>query len=237
MGRGSKPVAPSAHEAIEARSRNRLEWRDISFSVTKRHGLFGPKERKTILHGVSGSVGAGELCAILGPSGAGKTTLLNTLTHEAFGGTAHGTCTLNGTNIDERTFHQQCCIVAQQDSHWAFLRCRETVDYAAQLYMPSLSRGARHAAVDALLARMGLSDCADTRVGNAGIRGLSGGQKRRLSLALALIKKPAVIFLDEPSERRRLCAEVPPTCRPPVRFQRARLPYNPLHAAPFCACL
>jgi len=111
----------------QARARNNLIWRDIAFSVTRRHGLCGPPETKHILRGISGSVAAGELFAILGPSGAGKTTLLNALTHEAFGGTARGSCTLNGVDIDEHIFHRQCCIVAQQDSHWAFLRCRETV--------------------------------------------------------------------------------------------------------------
>jgi len=73
------------------------------------------------------------------------------------------------------------------------------VNYAAQLYLPGLSHAERRVHVDELLSRMGLGDCADTRVGNATIRGLSGGQKRRLSLALALIKKPSVIFLDEPT--------------------------------------
>lgn len=179
-------------------------------------------EYKHIVRGVSAKVHAGQVFAIMGPSGAGKTTLLNSLTQESFGGVARGTITLNGEELDSKSFRQRCCVVAQQDNHWAFLRCRETVDYAARLYLPELTAEQRAAHVDDMVAKMGLLECANTRVGNQFVRGLSGGQKRRLSLAVALIKNPDVMFLDEPSElthhSRAASLVSPPICPPPRRI-------------------
>lgn len=134
----------------------------------------------------------------MGPSGAGKTTLLNVLTLSAFGGTASGTVELDGASITASSFTHHCFAVTQQDYHWAFLTARETLLYAAQLYHGK-GETAVASIVDDLIVKMGLESCKDTRVGNQFIQGLSGGQKRRLSIAISLIKKPTVLFLDEPT--------------------------------------
>ncbi|KAJ1431674.1 hypothetical protein B484DRAFT_327731, partial [Ochromonadaceae sp. CCMP2298] len=71
-----------------------------------------------------------------GPSGAGKTSLLKVLTMDAPGGTSTGSITLNGTPLTADRFKRRCALVAQEDHHWAFLTCRETIRYAADLFMP-----------------------------------------------------------------------------------------------------
>jgi ABC-type multidrug transport system ATPase subunit len=100
--------------------------------------------------------------------------------------------------MTKELFTKYCATVPQQDKHWAFLTCRETVAFAADLYLnlPAEEKAAR---VDAILNTMGLAGCAHTKVGNPFFSGLSGGQKRRLSLTIALLSNPLVLFLDEPT--------------------------------------
>eukprot|EP00971_Amphidinium_carterae_P339755 6477737-Amphidinium_carterae.1 len=89
-------------------------------------------------------------------------------------------------------------VVNQEDHHWTFLTCKETLAFAAEFYL-SVSQEEKARRVQSIISKMGLESCQNTRVGNAFVKGLSGGQKRRLSLAVALIKKPDLIFLDEPT--------------------------------------
>ena len=153
---------------------------------------------KQILKGIKGVVKSGEVLAVMGPSGAGKTMLLNVLTLVPGPGTRTGNLTLNGVTLSEKAFSTHAAVVTQADQQWAFLTCRETVQYASDLYSTS-SAAERATQVDKLIDLMGLSGCADTKVGNQFMAGLSGGQRRRLSLATAVIKDPALLFLDEPT--------------------------------------
>lgn len=153
------------------------------------------KKEKQILKSVSCSMKAGSVLAIIGPSGAGKSTFLNALTMQAFGGTATGEVTLNATKLGIDEFAKYCYTVEQQDHLWAFLTVEETLLYAARLF-GCLDPEEE---VNEVIGEMGLEVARHTRVGNEFVRGLSGGQKRRLSTAMALLKQPLVLFLDEPT--------------------------------------
>ena len=157
------------------------------------------KQDKTLVHEVTGSVASGEVLALMGPSGAGKTTLLNTLTMQVGSGDPSGSVTLNGHPFTLDVFRKHAAIVNQTDQLWAFLTAREHLEYAYALFQPSASFDSRRASVDRMLADTGLEGAQHTKAGNELFKGLSGGQKRRLSLAVALCKAPRVVFLDEPT--------------------------------------
>ena len=137
------------------------------------------------LHDVSLSVAAGELVGLLGPNGAGKTTLLNLLTGvrrptsgrvELFGG--------DPTRAENR---RRIGVTPQETGLPATLRVGECVDLVAAHFPDPLPRGE-------LLERFGLADLARRQTG-----GLSGGQRRRLAVALAFVGRPRLVFLDEPT--------------------------------------
>jgi ABC-type multidrug transport system ATPase subunit len=155
---------------------------------------------KPLIFDVTASVSSGELLAILGPSGAGKTVLLNMLTLEAGAGTPFGHITLNGQQLTWPMYRKYCAYVPREDTLWATLTARQHLEHAFSLYRPELPAGPkRAAAVDELLDATGLTSAQHTRAGNALFKGLSGGQKRRLALAIVLVKEPKVLILDEPT--------------------------------------
>lgn len=149
----------------------------------------------TLLNRVSFTISAGELVAIVGPSGAGKTTLL-----EAIAGIApatSGSVRFDGVDLHANlaTFRSVLGYVPQDDIIHADLPLRRTLRYAARLRLPSSSSAAAvdHAVRDALDA-VGLVGHDDDRVGS-----LSGGQRKRASIAVELLTDPHVFFLDEPT--------------------------------------
>lgn len=155
-------------------------------------------QRKPLLQEVSAAVKGGEMMAVMGPSGAGKSTLLNMLALESKG-SATGSVTLNGKQFTNELFSRFAVSLPQHDRCWAMLTCREHVSMAVDFFQASSSASDRLAAKESLLSDLGLVSCANTIAGNELIKGLSGGQRRRLSLAVTLAKRPSVIFLDEPT--------------------------------------
>ena len=145
---------------------------------------YGPRE---VLHGVSFRVEAGEVFALLGPNGAGKTTTVEIL--EGYRGRDDGTVQVLGTDPARAgsAFRERIGIVLQSSAVYPLLSVHEILELFAGYY-------ARARDVGEVIELVGLSEKREARV-----RTLSGGQLRRLDLALALVGDPELIFLDEPT--------------------------------------
>src|SRR5688572_12281129 len=153
----------------------------------------GRREEVTLLDAVSFTIPAGELVAIVGPSGAGKTTLLKTMAGIA--PATAGAVRFDGVDVHANAgaFSSVLGYVPQDDIIHADLPLARTLRYAARLRLPSSTSSAEiHAVVADALAAVGLSTEAGVRVG-----ALSGGQRKRASIAVELLTDPHVFFLDE----------------------------------------
>lgn len=140
----------------------------------------------------------------MGPSGSGKSSLLQLLSGRlATGGTSNfnstGTILLNGKPFDPTTMSSLLAFVEQEDSrHLPALTVRETLYYAAALRIRGKSKKETDARAEELIKMLGLKLCADNLVGGELVKGISGGEKRRLSLAVQMLSDPAVLLADEP---------------------------------------
>ncbi|MFE1802156.1 FHA domain-containing protein [Streptomyces sp. NPDC059517] len=151
--------------------------------------------RKTLLDGVSFPVGEKCLLAVVGPSGAGKSTLLNALTGQR--PADRGTVLYDGRDLyrDYAELRRRIGLVPQEDILHAQLTVRRALTYAAELRFPQdTAKAEREARVDEVIHELGL----EQRAGQA-IHSLSGGQRKRVSVALELLTKPSLLFLDEPT--------------------------------------
>ena len=141
---------------------------------------------RRVLHGISCSVPTGSVTGLLGPSGSGKTTLIRAIVGAQV--VRSGSVTVLGRPAGSAELRRTVGYVTQAPSVYADLSVRENARYFAALY------GLGAADAEAAIADVGLAGAAHQLVGN-----LSGGQRSRASLACAMIGRPGVLVLDEPT--------------------------------------
>ena len=143
------------------------------------------------------------MLALMGPSGSGKTTLLNLLAGRVATGASlktDGKLLVDGMPFSTNAFRSISSYVEQEDVLIGSLTVRETVDFAARMASTCIkSPAARKRVVASLVSAFGLNSVADVLIGTPIQRGISGGQKRRVSCASQLIAGPKLLFLDEPT--------------------------------------
>lgn len=186
---GATDVAPEAGVNIS--------FEDITYTVVK-------GDRKIeILKGISGGCLSGRVLAIMGSSGAGKTTLLDILACHAQGsGIVGGSIQVNNKPLRVSKFRRVSCYVLQRDVLLASSTVRESLMISAQLKLPrSMSSREKMSRVENIIQELDLEGCQHTLIGDEAqqMKGISGGQKRRVSVGMELVKDPRVLFLDEPT--------------------------------------
>ncbi|OVA15689.1 ABC transporter-like [Macleaya cordata] len=171
-----------------------LTWEDLWVTVPS-----GSKDYRPIIQGLTGYAQPGEILAIMGPSGCGKSTLLDALAGRLASNTRQsGEIQVNGRR--QRIAFGTSAYVTQDDTLMTTLTVKEAVNFSAQLQLPdSMTRSEKNERAETTIREMGLQEAMNTRIGGWSIKGLSGGQRRRVSICIEILTRPKLLFLDEPT--------------------------------------
>lgn len=181
--------------------------------VTYRHPCSSAKKvvKKKAIDNVSVLFPAGSVSVLMGPSGAGKSTMLNLLSGRLPGGTFCNDlgeiqpCLQGDVLVDDRPVHLAAfkrlgTLTPQEDVLNEILTVRQTLVYAAELRSPGhWTHSRKLARVDAVIKELGLQHNAENVVGNSVKVGISGGQKKRLSIGVDLLAELPIMLVDEPT--------------------------------------
>lgn len=185
-----------AHDVSVSLTTSSFEGIRRAWKTTKSTAI--PPQPSRILHNVRVCIPPAQLTVILGGSGSGKTSLLNVLSGRTQNGRLNitGNITYNGS-ADIGTFRS--AYLVQQDILPAMLTVREILSYASELSLGSAGASEINHTVDNILSKLGLENCAETRIGDNKNKGCSGGERRRVSIGIQLLKATSVLFCDEPT--------------------------------------
>eukprot|EP01084_Bolivina_argentea_P234937 395487_1 len=184
----------------------KLSWRNIIFKVMIKpiKGICNKKVEKIILNNISGDVQSGKLVAIMGPSGSGKTTLLNVISKRLVykrNSTLNGSIIVNGVHRYElgKTFTNLTAFVQQDDILFNQQTVYETLMTAAKFSNNSQTEKDRQDLVESVIKELDLMHIRNTKIGDSQVRGVSGGERKRVNIATQMIRNPSLLFLDEPT--------------------------------------
>ncbi|XP_039063962.1 ABC transporter G family member 20-like [Hibiscus syriacus] len=190
-----------------------LSFNNLTYDVKVRHksrfpftgtnNLISPEnsgKTKSLLNDISGEAKEGEIMAIMGPSGSGKSTLMDALANRIDKHSLKGSITMNGEPLPSGLLKVISAYVMQDDMLFPMLTVEVTLMFAAEIRLPrSLSKEKKKARVQALIDQLGLRNATKTTIGDEAHRGVSGGERRRVSIGIDIIHDPILLFLDEPT--------------------------------------
>ena len=184
-------IAQSSSSALLADTAEPSQPVSVSFE-----GLSFAVGSKIILHGCSGAAAPGRMLAIMGPSGSGKTSLLNALAGQVKGGSSAsltGKLLIDGNVCGgaNQVAGLRVAYVRQEDIFYTQMTVRETLLFAARLRLPArVPLAEKERRVDELIEKLALGKAANTIIGDAKRRGISGGERKRLAIGCELLSDP-----------------------------------------------
>ncbi|KAK3405550.1 hypothetical protein EUGRSUZ_K01784 [Eucalyptus grandis] len=170
-----------------------LVWDDLTVPVSA-----GSKRK--LLNRLSGYAQTGRILAVMGPSGSGKSTFLDSLAGRISSDIRReGNISLSGKKMKPIN-HRDLSYVTQENFYLGTLTVNETIAYTAHLRLSSkMTKAEIDEVVEMTIKEMGLEDCAENRIGNWHLRGISSGERKRLSISLEMVTGPLILLLDEPT--------------------------------------
>ncbi|NWX83181.1 ABCG8 protein, partial [Nothoprocta pentlandii] len=161
----------------------------------------GPDSHVSIIQNLNLKVQSGQMLAIIGSTAGGKTSLLDVITCRDHGGKiSSGQILINDKPSTPQLVKKCIAYVHQDDRLLPHLTVQETLLFVAKLRLPKhFSDSQRKKRVADVVAELRLRQCAHTRVGNEYVRGVSGGERRRVSIGVQLLWNPGILILDEPT--------------------------------------
>ena len=213
----SSPQSPSDPEAIELTVPETvvpfiLSWKDVTVFPSKNFAFKSQTDVKPIVQSAIGVCSPRTLTAIMGPSGSGKTSLLDIISLRRKIGPddssrkrgsqgTKGRVTVNGRDATHfPRIHHLMAVVPQQDHLHEYLTVEETLEFMSAMVLPErASECDRRARVQEIVDQLDLGHILHSRVGGDVMRGVSGGERKRLSIALQLFKPVSCLILDEPT--------------------------------------
>ncbi|KAJ5989379.1 ABC-2 type transporter [Penicillium waksmanii] len=203
------PSAGKAKTAIRPAEEARqlaISLDKYALEIQKRRSPWRASQKLQILRPITAEFRPSELNIIMGPSGSGKTSLLNSIAcrlHDSIGDKyrVHGRMLYDGAEPSENVIRSVNSYVTQDDDAlMPSLTVRESLRFAAGLRLPTwMSRDEKNRRAEEILYKMGLKECAGNLIGSELIKGISGGEKRRVTIAIQILTDPKVLLLDEPT--------------------------------------
>ncbi|OLY79995.1 ATP-binding cassette sub-family G member 2 [Smittium mucronatum] len=187
-----------------------ISFKNLCYSIpieTNKTSFLGKKNvsdsdrfaRKIILDNVTGSFNPGKLTAIMGPSGSGKTSLLNLLSGRISSGKVEGDIWLNGRAAGCGSLSLISRFISQDDVMLSTITVKEVIEMAIKFRIGNVSSEEIDRRCSQAISALELEKCQNTLIGNSILKGISGGERKRTSIAMEMATDSSILFLDEPT--------------------------------------
>ncbi|XP_019152194.1 PREDICTED: putative white-brown complex homolog protein 30 [Ipomoea nil] len=185
-------ISMATHEDIKTRPTLEIAFKDLTITLKKKH--------RHLMRSVTGKLMPGRISAVMGPSGAGKTTFLTAVLGKITGCSVEGAILINGKDVSIQCYRKIIGFVAQDDIVHGNLTVEENLRFNARCRLAAdMPKADKVLIIERVIESLGLQGVRDSLVGTVEMRGISGGQKKRVNVGMEMVMEPSLLILDEPT--------------------------------------